>query len=201
MSDWTQPMSRLQAVNVCLSAMGESKVESVDAGGLDAQLANELIDETSANLQGKDWYWNREFHQLSPDTNGFIWLPNNIIWADTYGPSANVDVVPRGLQLFNVTDSTYVFTDPLYVELRVHLEWDLLPFSARRFIAASAAMALQQRVLSSDSIDKMLAKHASDAWVDLVRTESKIADANMLKDNWSSAGVVNRGMFRRGLYL
>jgi hypothetical protein len=75
----------------------------------------------SAQLRG--WHWNREVHSLSPDINGNINLPNNVAKVDTTGIDYPVDVVQRGLRLFNIDDNTYVFTRPIKLQLYVILDF------------------------------------------------------------------------------
>ena len=201
MTEWTGPITKLQALNVCLSSMGEPEVATVDAGGLDAQMADRLLDETSATVQAKGWSWNREVHKLSPDINGFIYLPANVITADTTAYHASIDAVQRGLRLFNKKDNTYVFATFLTVDMLVLLPWDDLNFNMRLFVTASAAMILQQRLLGSAEVDKALKARTADAWNELMRDETRTGDYNMLRDSWTNASVLNRGMFSRGSSL
>lgn len=203
MSDWTGLMTKLQAVNICLGGIGSSSVESVDAGGLDAQMASDLIDETSAYVQSEGWTWNTEIFKLSPDSSGFVFLPANTTNADMVGLSADINAVQRGQKLYDKDHNTFVFTQgaTYYVEVQQCLVWDDLPQIVRIFIAASAAMVLQQRTLGNDVIDKDLQSKAKDAWNKIVRADLRDGDYNMLRDNWSSLSVVQRGYFSRGNYL
>lgn len=200
MLDVTQPMTKLEAINICLSSMGEPAVNALDDAGVDAQMAADLIDETSRGVQLKGWHWNRETHKLQPDQQGRMNLPMNTAKVDSTSYDAGVDVVQRGLKLFDRVNNTYIFTKPLTLELYVILPYDDLPQSAKNFIAYDAACRFQRRLLGSDTIDRFLVEARNEARLELVRDDIQVSDPNMLRDNWTSASIVERGRFRRGQY-
>jgi hypothetical protein len=193
------PLTLLEAVNVCLSSIGEPPVNAIDTAGIDAQIASDIINEISRTIQLKGWHWNRETGiSLSPDINGDIVLPTNCARVDSYGNNKNIDVVQRGPRLYNRKDQTYVFTAALTLDMTVFLPFEELPSAARDCIAVRAAAVFQQRILSSDTLDGNLRLRAQEAYAELVREEMQIADHNMLRDSWSTYGIVQRGNFRRG---
>ncbi len=194
------PMSKLDAVNICLSSMGESMVNSLDGAAVDAQMASSLIDETSRSVQSMGWYWNKERHTISPTDSGEILLPANTIRVDTVEDSKPVNVVQRGGRLFNIGDNTYTFSKPIKIEIYVELLFEDLPFAAKQFIAYRAARILQQRLLGSETLHKMISAEEQRAWVILQQEETETADGNMLYDSWSTRSIVTRGYFSRGAY-
>lgn len=200
MAYYDTPMTKLDAVNVCLSAMGEPKINSLDAAGIDAQMASDLVDETSLSVQGAGWHWNRETHTLTPDVNGYLVLPANTLRVDTIEDSKPTDVIQRGVRLFNKTNNSYVFSDSLKLELIVALNYEDLPFAAKNFITYRAARLMQQRSLGSETLHKFNEKDEQRAWVLLLQDEAETLDANMLDDSWSTASILNRGWFSRGAY-
>ncbi len=201
MSYYTTPMSKLEAINIILSSIGEPEIVILDGAGIDAQRASDLIDEVSRSTQIKGWHWNRETQTLSPDADGFINLPNNVAKVDTTKAFAMYDVVQRGQRLFNRTDNTYVFTLPLELDIYVILPFEDLPPSVKDYVTAQAAVTLQQRVLGAISLDSFLSEKLATTYAEMVRDEMQVADPNILKDNWSTRGIVSRGWFRRGAYL
>lgn len=192
------PLTKLDAVNICLSTMGEPTVNTLDGAAVDAQMASDLVDETSRSVQGMGWHWNREKHTLSPSVNSQIILPANTIRVDTIDDSKSIDVVQRGGKLFDVENSTYTFTKDLKVEIYVQLTFDELPFAAKQFITMRAARLLQQRLLGSDTLYKFSAQDEQRAWTILMQEETETADANMLYDSWDTRKIVSRGYFSRG---
>lgn len=200
MAYYTTPMTQLEAVNIVLSSIGEPPVNAIAGSGVDAQMASDVIDEVSRSVQLKGWHWNKEIHTLSPDVNGNLVLPGNTAKVDSTRTSANIDVVQRGLKLYNRDDNTYTFTTNITLELYVYLIFDELPAAARDCIAARAALLAQQRVLGSDTLDGFLKMRDKESWAELVRDEMLVADPNMLRDNWSTLGIVQRGWFGRYAY-
>lgn len=201
MAYYAQPLTKLEAINIALSSMGEPAINALDDAGVDAQMAADLIDETSRNVQLKGWHWNREKHTLSPDAQtGAINLPNNVAKVDTVDGDSDIDVVQRGLRLFNRTTNSYVFSDPLILGLYVILPFEELPMSCRSYIAYSSAMILQRRILGAESIDKGLKEQSVDAWAELIRDEMQVSDPNMLRDSWSMQSITSRGNFGIGVF-
>lgn len=67
------PTTKLEAVNVCLTNIGEAPVTSLESGLLvDAQIASDIVDEISREVQSIGWNFNTEVFKLTPDTDGFI---------------------------------------------------------------------------------------------------------------------------------
>lgn len=193
-------MTKLDAVNVCLSAMGEPSINELETAGVDAQIASDIVDETSRAVQGMGWHWNRETHTISPDVNGNIVLPSNTLRVDTIEDDKSTDVIQRGLKLFDRTNNSYVFGDALKLELIVALPFDDLPFAAKNFITFRSARLMQQRALGSETLHKFNRDDEQRAWVVLLQDEAEVADASMLDDSWSTASILNRGWFARGAY-
>lgn len=200
MTSFPTALTELEAVNVMLSSIGEPPINSIDGAGVDAQMANDLLNEVSRTCQQKGWHWNRENHTLSPDVDGFINLPSNTARVDSVNADKAFDVIQRGLRLFDRANTTYVFTVPVELELVVYLPFDELPDAAKEYVTARAAMLFQQRMLASDTLNSDLQKRAQEAWNDIFRSEIKTQDPNVLRDNWSTLAIVQRGWFRRGAF-
>lgn len=200
MAYYTTPMTKLDAVNVCLSAMGESSINELETAGVDAQIASDIVDEISRSVQGMGWHWNRETHTISPDINGYLVLPANTLRVDSTGESQTIDVVQRGLKLYNKDDNTYQFEKAMDVELIVALDFDDLPFAAKNFISYRAARIMQQRTLGSETLQKFNEKDEQRAWTLLQQDEADTCDCNLINDSWSSASIVTRNSFSRSNY-
>jgi hypothetical protein len=192
------PMTKLDAINICLSSMGEPTVNTLDGAAVDAQMASDLIEETSRSVQSMGWHWNREKHTISPNAYSELTLPANTLRVDSIDESKEIDVVQRGLRLFDVENASYSFTIPVVVELYVHLLFEDLPFAAKQFITMRAARLLQQRLLGSETLYKFHGQDEQRAWVILMQEETEVADGNMLYDSASTSKVVTRGYFSRG---
>lgn len=194
------PMSKLEAVNICLRAIGQTTVTTLDDPWPDVESAIQIIDDTARELQARGWHWNKEKLYLSPDDEGFLQLPANTATVDTVDEHKYMNVVQRGTRLYNLDTNTFVFTNRLRVQLTYLFAFEDLPLLARIYIANSSAVILQEDQLGSDSVDRKLARRANKAWVDLMRDSNRNGDHNMLKDSWSVQGALSRHWFRRGAY-
>lgn len=200
MAYYNTPMTKLEAVNIALSSMGEPVVNSLDSASVDAQMASDLIDETSRSVQGRGWYWNRERHTLIPNVNNEIILPANTIRIDTIEYNRADAVVQRGLKLFNLSDNSFKFDTELTVELYVMLPFEDLPMAAKQYVAYRAARTLQQRLLGSETLSKFNQEEEQRAYLTLMQEEAEVADYNMLHDSWQTQSILTRGTFSRGGY-
>lgn len=198
MAFYDTPMTKLDAVNICLSAMGEPQVSTLDGSVLDAQLASDLIDETSRSVQAKGWHWNREKRTLVPNAQGQIILPSNVARVDGY--STADDVVQRGNKLYNRTGNTYTFTSSVDVDIYLLLPFEEMSLSSKNFVTIRASRVLQQRLLGSDTLFKFSQADEQQAWVLMMQEEGEIGDYNTLWDNDSTKTILSRGYFARGYY-
>jgi hypothetical protein len=142
------PTSHLEAVNIILAAMGEPPVNTV-AGDipLAATVADRLLTETSLNVQKRGWFFNTEYHIMQPGNDGTIKVPWNTLTLRTVGPSAGTPVAIRNGQIYNMTPWKHSFqwSEPLYVEIIVGLQFEELLPSARQYVVYRAARSMIAR--------------------------------------------------------
>jgi hypothetical protein len=188
------PTTELDAVNTMLSVIGEAPVNTVEDNGIvDAVLALQILRSTSREVQARGWHFNTEKnYPLTPDTDGFLVLPNTVLRADTVDSSSDIDVVVRGNRLYNRRDHTFQFEKEVYVDMVILLEFDELPEPARHFITIRSARIFQERVVGSESLSAFTKQDEARAFVILNEMEADTADYNILTDNYSVARVLNR---------
>lgn len=192
-------MDKLEAVNICLSSMGEPTVNSLEGVAVDAQMASNLIDETSRSVQSVGWHWNRQIITLTPSANTrMIELPETYLRVDATDQSINT--VRRGYRLYDLNNNTFNFDGPVTCDVVVQLDFISLPFPAKQFVTLRAARLLQQRLLGSDMLYKFNMQDEQQAYAALLQDEIEISDLNMLRDSWSTQSIIQRGWFGRGAY-
>lgn len=186
--------SELEAINTMLDAAGESPVSSLDSSGLaDVAAAKTLLSEQSRLVQSLGWAFNTEYeYPLTPDVDGQIQLPQNVLRVDADTRYTSVDVVQRGLRLYDRKNHTYVFTEALKGNMTFLLGFDELPQSARHYIMVKAARIYQARILGSDTQFKFSEKEELDALVALKGSEEEVADNNMLTGSWAVSRIIQR---------
>lgn len=186
------PTSELEAVNECLENIGQAPVSTIAGDlGVDTQIALNFVRKINRELQSSGWYWNTEInYKLSPNGDGDIILPSNTLAVDTTGTSTDLNLVQRGVRLYDRENHTYTFTEDVYVELVVGLTFEELPETARRYISMRAARMFQDRIEGNadqgDTTDEMQAMAALHA--DQLRTE----DTNMLNGSYGMVKTLNR---------
>tara|TARA_R100000458_G_C8225971_1_gene209023 strand:+ start:392 stop:1003 length:612 start_codon:yes stop_codon:yes gene_type:complete len=187
--------TKLEAINTMLSNVGEAPVNSL-TGALtnDVQLAQNILDEISREVQSAGWHFNTDKEvPLAPDSNNEIQLSDGIARVDLEGDQVDseYDVVVRGDKLYNRKDRTYTFTETKKYTVVYMLDWEELPESARRYIMIRAARVYQDRLLGSQTLSGFSRLDEQQALFKLRDFEMDTADYSIF-DNFDVARVVDR---------
>ena len=191
--------TKLEAVNVMLSTIGEAAVNSLSSGLLDAETAETILDNVTRSVQTTGWSFNEEVdYTLSPDSDGILNLPANCVRVDLAKSeskyrNANYDYVQRGTKLYDKINHTYAINETVKVDMIITLDFDELPETARRFISIRASRIFQERVVGSETLSRFSDDDENTAWLDLLHTESDVNDYNIFDDS-STYRVLNRSI-------
>jgi hypothetical protein len=187
------PTTTLEAINQMLFAIGESPINKVEDSGLvDAAVALRTLTNVSREVQSAGWHWNIEINfSLTPDTDGNLIVPPNVLKIDTVGIDADKDLVHRGARLYDRVNHTYTFTVPVLVEMVVMLDFEELPEAARNYITLKAARRFQQNTVGSQELAGFQAQDELRALVTLKDTEAENGDYSMF-NNYDVARVLAR---------
>lgn len=191
------PTTKIEAINSLLATIGESPVNSLTSGLVEASLADQTLDNVSRAMQSMGWSFNTDLtFKLTPDANSEIALPANCLHVDTTSlrMSAESDLVQRGMKMYDRVKNTYTMTEAIEVDIVVLLDFEEMPESARRYVTVRAARILQDRVLGSDMLHSFNAADEESAWASLLHNEADIKDLNIF-DNFDTYSIINR---RRG---
>ena len=183
--------SKLEAVNSMLGHIGESPVNSIsntNALPVSAATAISALDEISRSVQSEGWQFNTEVNvTLSPAGDGSITLSEDILELDPIDTS--IDVVQRGLSLFDRSNNTQAFTKALKVNQTRLLDWESLPEPARRYITLQASRVFQGRVVGSRELEALIARDEYKAYAALTEFDSGSADRTIF-DNYDMASRI-----------
>lgn len=185
--------TRLQAVNTMLSAIGEPPINSLSSQRADSNIAEQILDEVSREVQSYGWHFNSEYGvTLSPDTNGYIYVSENIVRVDT-DPNkyVDLDIVQRGDRLYDKVSNSYVFGGSIDVNQIVMLEFEDLPEPARRYIMVRAARIFGDRMIGSEKHHMFNGQDEMMALAKMREFENDTADYSIF-DDYSTLSVVNR---------
>jgi hypothetical protein len=177
---------KLTALNILLQVMGVAGVSSLSATeDNDVAAALAALDEFDRAVQSQGWTWNRdEAVQLSPDTNGEIALPNNCLSIKrAYTVPGGDKIIERGRKLYNKTTNTFVFADPVFVDVVYRLDWEEMTEAMRRYITIWAAQQLQARLQTSTAVDRITDEVVAAAKAECGQAEDEVEEHNSVTGN------------------
>jgi hypothetical protein len=188
------PLTKLEAVNQMLSAIGESPINTLGTGtSVDARLAEQILDETDRNVQLVGWHFNTEKeYPLSRAVDKTITLANNVVRVDVDNdlyPSINV--VQRGLKLYDLKGHTYEFNQDLKGEVIYLLSFEELPGAAKQYITARAARIFQDRVVGATDTARGLMMDEANALALLREADNDTGDFSIF-DSYDVARTIFR---------
>ena len=170
--------TKLEAINSMLGHIGESPVNSIsnsNALPVSAATAISALDEISRSVQSEEWHFNTEINVVyTPAGDGNIAVSEDIIALDPLDVS--IDVVQRGITLFDRGNNTSTFTKDLKVNQTRLLDWDSLPEPARRYITLRASRVFQGRIIGSRELEALIARDEYMARANLMEYDSRSSD-------------------------
>jgi hypothetical protein len=187
--------TEIEAVNSMLETIGELPVSSIDAGGnLDAAIARDTLRQVSREVQQMGWYFNtEENYDLMPDTNGTIYLPEEIISVDIE-PRNNMnmtEVAERGRRLYNMTDHSYFFPDKISATVTVMLPFEELPETAKSYITVRASRLFLSRTVGSETLQAFTQQDEMTTYAALRREQVRKTDRVFLSYHRKSHDGMN----------
>jgi hypothetical protein len=184
-------ITRLDAVNQMLLSAGESLVADLENNsGVDTELAEFILDQTSQDYQLRGLANNRFVKKFRLTTAGEIVLPEDTMAAELTSNHTDTDGnviigIDRQLRLFNITDNTLDWkkdTD-YYVEIIFNLPWLDLSTPSQRAILATAQRQYQLIVQGDDISDRYLGEVEA-----LHRARGRASDINDRRRTVFSSG-------------
>ncbi len=190
----------LEAVNICLTNIGEQPVSNLDNEQVqDARIAEATLLEVHKENQSKGWTWNTELNypfEKDKATNEIV-LPSNVVsWApNEYEWAGRLTL--RGQRVYDRETRSYQF-DETITEVRADVVW-LLPWTDtpevyNRWATIRGARIFSDRVLASDSIFKYTVRDEQDALAQLLMVENDEAKPNILTGGFHPFSTYRPGM-------
>jgi hypothetical protein len=183
----------LEAVNTMLACVGESPIESL-LGDLTAnvQIAVDLLRKTSRGIQAAGYHFNsEEDFELSRATDGTVTLPGNTLDVDLTVEEGQVDLVQRGLKLYDRKNHTYTFSFNPHVDIIFFLAWDELNEPSRQYIMITAARLYQDQTVGSQEHHQFALLDEQKAQIVFEQSDARNEDANIF-DSEDMASIVRR---------
>lgn len=174
-----------------LGHIGESPVNSIsdtNALPVSAATAVSVLDEISRAVQAEGWHFNTELKvTLTPASDNTITLGSDIIEVDAI--DTTIDIVQRGLSLFDRSNNSTTFSSNLEVNLTRLLDFTSLPEVARRYITLRASRVFQGRMVGSRELEALIARDEYNARADLMDADGRTSDKTIF-DNFDAASRI-----------
>ena len=193
----TTVTTKLEAINVMLTAIGESPVNTITSSTTtDVSIAIQILDNVSREVQSVGWHFNTDTNYLlAKNTSNQIVLPTNCLRVDNSNKDADLDLVERGRKLWDRENHTYTITKDIRVNISWFLEFTELPETARRYITIRAARIFQDRMLASETLHAFHQVDELSALSALKEHEGDTRDHSIF-DNYSTYRVIDRDNFQ-----
>lgn len=172
--------TQLEAVNTMLSVIGEAPVTTTSpAPTQDVTIALNTLEEIQREVQTRGWSWNTAYDvELTPDGSNNITPPAGAVRFDhnyrTQVKTAKYSV--RGGLLYDLTNKTDQFTEPVTLTIITMLDWDDMTEAARRYIMIRAARVFQDRTSGSPNHHSFNLRDEQMAYAELMEAELEDCD-------------------------
>jgi hypothetical protein len=191
------PSTKLDAVNSLLTAVGEYPVSNLVDDIAEAQIAIQVLDEVSREVQSRGWSWNtRRKNTLTPNNDSNVVIPANVTRVNAVDVNGWEDRTKRytirNNKLYDMIEFSDIFETPVYADMVYLWDFENLPEEARRFITLDAQQRYMNRVAGADADMAQVQQQATRAYIALEQDEDAIADRNILWDNPLSNYISSR---------
>lgn len=180
----------LAAINDMLAAIGESPVSSLE-GDVNADVANcrRILNQVNREIQSRGWTFNiEEGATLTPDAfSGLIEY-----MSDYLRMTGSTSYVNRGGYVYDRTNLTDTFTDPITVDLIRLKAYGEMPECFRSYIVAKASRRFNIRFFGAGEIEGSLQEQEKEAWQAIQEYELDFGAFNMLDGDSFVGGLISR---------
>ena len=150
----TNAAQELPAVNEILASVGQAPVTTLDQTNPDVAIAYDTLTNVSREVQAEGWTFNtEEFYELTPDVNGEVLIPNNVLQIDLHAEKDNeYEAIRRNGKLYEKVNHTYDWTtltnwDKVACDIVWFFDWVDLPRPVQDYIVARAASIVSSRIV------------------------------------------------------
>lgn len=173
-------LTKLDAVNIILSNIGQAPVTTVDNDNPMVALAANLLEEVSESVQAEGWVFNTERdYPFTPETDGTVRVSANILSLDDSYYS-DKELIIRENKLYDKRAHTYHFEDPLKLTVVWLFDFEDLPNQCKQYIATRSANLFAGRSVGSQEAVKFGEREEAAARASLIEYETQQGDYNVL---------------------
>jgi hypothetical protein len=178
------PTTHLEAVNAILASVGESPVNALGSGFVDAEMADQLLQQETKLLLTSGCSFNEDTDvTLAPDSLGKIHLPTNCLrFTCKYFPH----YIKRGSLVYDrQRQSTTGFTSSIKANLVVLLPFEDIPEAARLYLTIKSARKFSDQYQGDGQSHQFLQMDELSAYSKFCNDEAEAGQYNMLSGNYT----------------
>ncbi len=194
--------TKLESVNIMLSAIGESPINTLSevtgttfdntALPVDAQMALDILLEQDRAVQGEGWSFNTEIDVtlVRDNVTKEVILPTDVLRVDpNIHQHPSVDAIQRGLKMYDRLNNTFLFDNDLVCTIVYFREFKEIPEPARYYITVKAARVFVDRLVGDGGLRGFTQQDEARARAVLMETDLSNADHNILRGDPSLTNV------------
>ena len=180
----------LDAVNGCLSGIGEFPVDNLYSSHQDASMALNVINRVRVQMLGRGWWFNREENWKIPldPTTGEITAPLKAMSVLDFKAKPYLQLTLRGGKVYNVDEHTFDLTSIstngiVTLGFVIDVEFDDLPPTAQNAIALVAKRVYAQDMEVVQARWTFQVRDEEQAMANLYREDGRNLKKNQYRDS------------------
>lgn len=184
--------SELDAVNLVLSAIGESAVNSIDdTANADVANIRRLLNNYNRRTQTRGWTFNTEVATLTPDyySKRINFLSD---WLSVLSVGAATVYRNRGGYVYDINTRSDIFESPIQVNLIALCPYSDMPEVFQQYIVAQTAKKFNMSFFGDDSLDIELDEELSELQIACMEFELDYGNFNMIEGDVWVQGRIGR---------
>lgn len=184
-------MREIDAVNVTLEALGESRIVDLNTSNPSAGLARSALERKRAAALATGWWFNTIFRTVTPGQDGLV----NVPWAQLsiYGTDGYKYGERDGV-LYDLVNQTKVFTSTVSLKINIDIAFADLPEYMAQWLAYETAAEVYMNDLGADSNYQGLSMEAQ-------RLYSLVYREHLRNMKYSTASTRTAARIRRGFTI
>ena len=178
----TTKATRLAAVNTIISNVGQAPVTALDTGNPLVEMAEQILDEITRAVLAEGWEFNTErYYPFTPDSDGVIKIPPNVLSLDTACGSKAQTVIRDG-KLYDRVAHSYVFEGKQELDVTWLFDFEDLPEAYKNYITIRAANVFAGRSVGSQEAVTFGQREETVARATLMEYDTQQADYSIFTD-------------------
>jgi hypothetical protein len=177
-------MNRRDAVNEILLSLNEMPLDIEDSVEdiQTAKIVDSQLEITKRNILSQGWFFNTTTRDLKPDLSGYIPLPSTFLSVD--GGDNYSNVVTRDQKLFDKSELTYKFDEPIECVVIEDIYFDDIPFVIADYIVKSASLSSYINIIGNTDDVAIRSQLVQLSKLEAIRENARNYDGNILDSSF-----------------